>query len=258
MGSLGSRRHAHQQRITIGAALIVGIIAVVCIALWSDEEPAGSAASTPRPTATTVAAGNPGLHGPVFAFLGDAYTNGARATSPNRAYPRLVCEARQALCDTDGEAGTGYINTSTVGGQAKFVDRVSVFQHEDGIPPDLIIVQGGLNDPGNWAEVEAAASITFVALTDLYPSATVIAVGPVAAPRFDVADLDAVRRGISAAAAKTGVTFLDPIADNWIPNGSFYDEDQTHLNDAGYKLFADRLLAEIPTESPASQSQTPS
>lgn len=243
MSSSKERRRRKIRDAFIGSMLIIGIAAVAGLAVWADKHRAGQPdSSAPVVSAESLNPEEP-LR-PAFAFIGDSYAYGERASSSTRSYPRLVCAAHNALCDVNAQVGTGYVNKSTIAGRQAFADRIQ-YLAQNGRAPDLIVVQGGLNDSGKADEVRAAASKTFAAIKAAFPTSKVIVVGPVITPGARAADTVRVRDAIRAATRTAGSTFLDPMAERWVTDPALFDADRVSLNDRGHKIFADRILEGI-------------
>ncbi|MDV7991223.1 SGNH/GDSL hydrolase family protein [Rhodococcus sp. IEGM 1374] len=181
---------------------------------------------------------------PVAAFLGDSYTAGANAEGAENRYAVRVCRAMTFRCTINGQAETGYISDgSGQRGEKRFVDRIFDLQR-DGLP-SLIVVQGGMNDPGSGVELRIAAVGTYQQIRAMYPDSRVLVFGPVAAPGLSLNDVIAKRDSLKTAAAEVGVEFVDPIGNGWFTDLSLFAKDGVNLNRRGHQELATRLTASL-------------
>jgi len=181
-------------------------------------------------------------------FVGASYTQGLGANPPTAGYAYLIASTPGWRAQVDGVSGTGYLNPGPHGNQT-FADRIA---HLPTRPhPDLIVFQGGRNDTGYPMPKLRAAIIATVALTRRHFSgAQIVFLGPIPAgvpvPRNQVA----VENTLRSAAAACKVTFIDPIAENWITPGNelgYAGHVQGHPDNGGYAYIARRLLSDLNT-----------
>jgi lysophospholipase L1-like esterase len=166
------------------------------------------------------------------AFLGDSYTVGEVA-DPGHGYVDVTCADLQLQCVGFGQGGTGYTNPGESAGEAVFLDRVPDVA---AAAPDVVVVEGSINDGGN-AAVRPAAVAVFQALREQLPGAVVVALGPVNTP-VD-ADEEVARRNVQAAATDAGVMFID--AFDWVPVNDATLWEGIHPTTAGHALIAQQL-----------------
>jgi acyl-CoA thioesterase I len=195
---------------------------------------AASTDSAPAPTSVT------------FAVLGDSYSEGAGA-SPGRGWVEHFGEDMcWSLMNLSAEFGTGYTDSGdqATPGFARFNERIGDVVAGQ---PKVVIVQGGANDADATPEqITAEASKVFGSLrTALGENATIVAIGPVPTPLTDPPSLAPVSAAISAAASQFGVDFIDPVAEDWLSNPTYFSVDQFHPNDQGYAQFASNLEASL-------------
>ncbi|MBJ7289896.1 MAG: SGNH/GDSL hydrolase family protein [Williamsia sp.] len=227
--------------LAVGAVLLAAVSLIVATLLL-DNQTSDQSDAAEMPSATL-----PSVNmDPVYAFLGDSYTAGAKAGGLSKSFPRDVCRAKTARCVINGQDGTGFISTgNTLDGVSAYGDRIlKLSDRGNGDKPSLIVVQGGLSDPGT-AAVRTAASRVFAALKTAYPNARVLVVGPVQPRAFDPAVVTANRIAMRAAAADAGLRFLDPIGERWIQDRAMFDADGKHLTASGYQVFADQIVLAI-------------
>lgn len=186
---------------------------------------------------------------PVAVFIGDSYSQGKGSSSPATRWTTLVSQAMGWGEVNDARGGTGYVATSDVNGCGLTFcpNYPAMIDLAVSDKPKFVVVAGGqndfttfLNDP---AKVKAAISLTFKTLRDKLPDATIIAVGPstpwgVGGP---VIGLDqAVQEAATSVKAKY-VSLIDPN----VIDPSMIIADKAHVNDAGHKAIADRVIAAI-------------
>ena len=227
-------------------ALVLGaglLIAGVAYDRQSTMLQADDAALAPSPT--TVAA--PATAAPMtFAVLGDSYSEGVGAT-PGRGWVDLVAaQMCWSLTNRSAQGGKGY---TTAGDEAlpdfaTFVGRVPAVA---GGAPKVTILPGGNHGAGGTPEeITPEATNVFNSLrTALGQNAEIVAIGPIPTPMTESPALAPVSAAIGAAAAQFGVEFIDPVAEAWLSDPSFFAEDGIQPNDQGYAEFAARLEADL-------------
>lgn len=108
---------------------------------------------------------------PVVAFVGDSFWAGSAGTPALQCADFLMARALGVECFSASYGGTGYVQTgefNTFGSPAR-VARVAAAN------PELILMQGSVNDDG--AATGAAAAAAFLAYAEACPSAKIIAFG---------------------------------------------------------------------------------
>jgi lysophospholipase L1-like esterase len=111
--------------------------------------------------------------------------------------------------------------------------------------PD-VVVQDSTNDVGSPDDaVRDAALSLYRRLAVALPDSDVVVVGSLAPPGADPAGVPAVRAALAQAASTAGLSFIDPVGEEWLqpPEGRF--ADPVHPNDAGYREMADGLMADL-------------
>jgi acyl-CoA thioesterase-1 len=165
------------------------------------------------------------------AVIGDSYSQGLRLDDPTASWPSRL-DGRVVV---DGFAGSGFgEDASPCEGRAyhRRVDRALATD------PDLVVVQGGLNDfdvPS--AQVRAGARRVLAQLE----GQEVVLVGPPSAPRRakGAERVDAVLSEVAEDAGMPYVRTLD-----WRLE---YLDDRLHLTPAGHRAFGDQVAAAIAT-----------
>lgn len=170
-------------------------------------------------------------------FLGDSWTAGYRASTgggfPGRTAERLGWQATVL-----GYPGAGYVQAGDGGPFGRRIDEAVAGA------PDVIVVQGSLNDAGTEpTEVDLAAHVTLSRLRDAADPATrIVVLGAPLAPGTDRPVIEEINRVLADAAQEAGVLFVDMAAQEWIdPDDPDLWADPIHPDDAGHALIAERL-----------------
>lgn len=170
------------------------------------------------------------------AVLGDSYTLGANA-DPGQGFVDLLGRQNPHWTyEVFGQGGTGYINPGT-GTESAYLERVpDVVTYA----PELVIVEGGINDAADPKEQQAATAV-FEALKQGLPDSRVVVLGPIDTPV--AAREDVARDAIQAAAEAADLTFLD--AFTWVDVGDPSLWDDIHPTTAGHAVLAQQLQSAL-------------
>lgn len=255
-----------RQLVLLGALLVIvigGIAAVVAAVIGSGAAStvslvptlppvtAAPAASAP-PTASAAPTDSPTAapdDTDVAVFLGDSYTQGWGASNPTMKWTTLVAHDAGWTEVNQGQGGTGYVTRAGVAGCGKddcptYPERVADIV---AAAPDVVVIAGGQND--RWALatdpalVQAAVDRTFSLLREGLPNARLIAVGPSTAEPATtmITDLDGWVRAAADRVGAEYVSLLDPV----VIQSDMVTADGVHVNDAGHRALADRVLATV-------------
>lgn len=215
------------------ALLASGITYLVTVRAWE---------GAPRGAGTTSA---PPAHGPrpVAAFLGDSYTVGSGASSPELRWTTLVAKEEGWGEANFGELGSGYIMPGF--GGTSYLGRV---QQVVNVRPDIVVVAGGQNDLGANGDVDAAVRATLTLLRDGLPYARLYVVGPTWAQAPPPPKLVDIETTAKEAASVVDAQFIPALG--WLADRpDLMAPDNIHPNDAGHRLIADRVIAAIERSS---------
>jgi acyl-CoA thioesterase-1 len=163
--------------------------------------------------------------GPRVAVIGDSWSQGSGLADPGASWPSRL-DGRVVV---DGFGGSGFTAQASPCLDVAFPLRVGRALATD---PDLVVVQGGLNDfDVSPSVVRAGAERTLRALE----GHEVVVVGPAAAPlrAAGAARVDAV---LAEAAAAAGVPYVRTAG--WELE---YLPDRLHLTAAGHQVFGDAV-----------------
>ena len=231
------------------ALLAVAVAAICLLAIWRPWQ----AASTPSADAPgAVAAEAPAALAlpatPRVLIFGDSWTYGSAASDPALGYAYVAAQTLGWDAVVDGARGSGYLKPGIDGGS--FGERIAALDRQ--LRPDLVILQGSINDRRQGAEgYRAAVEAAWDDLTSTYPDAAIVVLGP--APQVlpverETARIDADLRDLAAA---RGWWYISPIAEDWITAARYADVIDTsdigrdHPSTAGHAYLASRLVEAI-------------
>ncbi|MGI8610430.1 MAG: SGNH/GDSL hydrolase family protein [Candidatus Dormibacteria bacterium] len=247
----------------IGVALVFAIGAVVYAGYLGSQAPrVGNSAALPVRTLESPAVPTPSpspsslLSGKSIAFLGDGWAIGAGTNCGEPCgYADLAASQLEMKVNVDGIAGTGYSNGggTSVPGPNPFSTRLT---HFESFKPDIAVLAGGQADAAFvQTNVQQAASALMATLKQDMPATRIVVLGPFAPSGQPSAQLLSTRDSIQAAAKSTGLTFIDPLAEQWITGtqgkvGSgnapqYIAADGQNPTVDGHKYLADRLVADL-------------
>jgi acyl-CoA thioesterase I len=202
----------------------------------------------PPPAAAAKLSLPPAPDRPGIAVLGDAYANGDGAGWTNGWVPIVadrMCWQLTPASEPRGagaQSSTGFTTGNSTGEQ-RYRDRVDAITKAQ---PKVVIVEGGLNDvPARSEDITKAAQDTFEAIRGQVDEQTIIvAIGPVAppSPKIPRSEVTRVSDAIAAGARNAGVSYINPVKDNWLQDPAMYSPDMIHPNREGYREYAQRLV----------------
>lgn len=233
-------------------ALALAVTAVIGAAIW---HPWSSPAADPA----TVIAGDGAVavlpqpapldlpEQPTVLIFGDSWTYGSAATEPTLGYAYVVAGLAGWTTIVDGVRGSGYLRPGLDG--ADFGTRMAAL--DPALDPDLVIVQGSINDRTAPAEgYRAAVDAAWDALVETYPRAQIVILGP--APQVLPVEPATARidRDLAAAAAARGWWYLSPLEDDWITPANYAVMIDTgighdHPSTEGHRALAERLAESV-------------
>lgn len=233
--------------------------AVVALALTAFLRPWAAPTTTPVAAAAGPVAAN---DAPLLALppqarvlvFGDSWTYGSAASDPSLGYAYVIAERTGWTTIVDGVRGSGYLKPGIDG--PAFGDRIAAL--DPTLDPDLVIVQGSINDRKQGAEgYRDAVNAAWNALAATYPDARIVVLGP--APQVLPIETETARidRDLADLAAARGWWYLSPIAEQWITDANYLEVIDTsatgrdHPSTAGHAYLADRLAADIAAISEA-------
>ena len=231
----------------VGAALAV---AVVCaLGVWRpwvvpSAPVAGEAETAPIAAPVTIALPDE----PRVLVFGDSWVYGSAAFVPTLGFAYRLADHFGGEVVVDGVRGSGYLKPGIDGGS--YGERVAAL--DPAVDPDLIIVEGSINDrrlhPDGYTD---AVTAVWDALAALYPEAAIVILGP--APQVLPVETATARIDVdlAALAAARGWGYVSPIGENWITPGNYLeiiDTSETgrnHPSTAGHAYLAERVAEAI-------------
>jgi lysophospholipase L1-like esterase len=175
--------------------------------------------------------------------IGDSLSTGY-GTSPEEAWPELLGEDLQSgqspvQIITAAANGAGYLAAGD-GGET-FMSEVEGSLDESA---DVVILFGSDNDFGaDPADLRTAISDTLAASKTVAPHAARVVIGPLAAFDPSEEDLQVIRGQEQEAALDAGVTFVDPILEQWVssPDSPLLGPDGEHPSIEGQQFLYGKL-----------------
>lgn len=235
----------------VGIAVLLALAAVV-IGVWRPwtgspvTDPVGAAAS-----GDDVAAIAPAPlvlpDNPTVLVFGDSWTYGSAATVPTQGYAYLLAGLLDGETIVNGVRGSGYLKPGIDG--PTFGDRIAAL--DPALDPDLVIVQGSINDRTMGAAgYRDAVNSAWDAMAATYPRATIVILGP--APH-ELPVGGATRRidaDLSELAAARGWWYISPLAQNWITDQNYLSvidvaAGRKHPSTDGHRYLAEKLAAAL-------------
>lgn len=184
---------------------------------------------------------------PTVLIFGDSWTYGSAATVPELGYAYAIADLAGWTTVVDGVRGSGYLKAGIDG--PAFGERIAAL--DPTIAPDLIVVQGSINDrllyPTGYADAVDAA---WDALAATFPSARVVILGPAPHVLPVEASIAAIDRDLAGFAAERGWWYISPVDDEWITPENYADVidagvGRQHPSTAGHRYLAARLSAAV-------------
>lgn len=169
--------------------------------------------------------------------LGDSYTAGSDMGGGNgTGWPVAFAEATGWTVALNAVGGSGYIQPGAT--LPSFAERVP---EVIAAAPDVVIVEGGLNDASYPPEdVTAAASAQWSALQAGLPDARIVVVGPFNPTGAE--NVAVLNESLRAAAESAGLTYIDALP--WM-DAIEIGSDGIHPTDAGHAVIAENMIAAL-------------
>lgn len=244
-------------RVALGILMSLAIVALLVLAFLPRQAPATSASEpASAPTSATPSPGESESPAPVetpapapaitdLTIIGDGWTSGSNADSgPDARWPALVGDQFGLETRPNGASGSGYVSSGTA--SLTFAGLAEQIDPNTG----AILVVGSSNDSdGTYDTIYAAATELYAALSQRAPGVPVVVIGPAyleAAAGLSPAEVtnrDAVRDAATAA----GLTFVDPVAEDWFAaeDASLVAANGVNPNDAGQAYLAERIAPTV-------------
>lgn len=235
-----------------GAALAVAAVcAVAVLRPWGAPEPVAPAAVAEGDAAVAASVPPAPLvleEGARVLVFGDSWVYGSAATVPTLGFAYLLADELGVETVVDGVRGSGYLKPGLDG--PAYGERIDAL--DPALDPDLIIVEGSINDrklyPAGYRDAVTAA---WDALDARYPDAEIVILGP--SPQ--VLPVEDATREIDAdlgeLAGARGWWYISPIMEAWITDANYLEVIDTgpigrdHPSTVGHAYLADRVATAI-------------
>ena len=231
--------------LAIAGALAVATAVTLGIARpWlppAETPPVAAAESGVSPAALTLP------DDPEVLVFGDSWTYGSAATVPTNGYAYRLARLIDGDTIVRGVRGSGYQKPGIDG--PDFLTRVAGL--EKWIDPDLIIMQGSINDRrSDAAAYPAAVNAVWDAVVARYPDTPIVILGP--APHILPVGASTARidRDLAGLAAARGWWYISPVQEEWITDANYLQlidvgAGRRHPTDAGHAYLADKVAGAL-------------
>lgn len=244
---LGNRRRRGR---VIGLTVVLGLaVAGAVVGVWRPWVP--TAIDSPILASEEVVAVAPTPitlpeHPRVLVF-GDSWTYGSAASSPTLGYAYVLADLLDGETIVDGVRGSGYLRPGLDG--PSFGDRIAALAPS--IDPDLVIIQGSINDRELGAEgYREAVTAAWDAVAATYPDAAIVVLGPAPHELPVGAGTARIDQDLTALAGGRGWWYISPIEEQWITEQNYLDVidvdlGKQHPSTAGHQYLAEKVAAAL-------------
>lgn len=184
---------------------------------------------------------------PHVLVFGDSWTYGSAASEPTLGYAYVLADLLDGETVVDGVRGSGYLKPGVDG--PAFGERIGAL--DPALDPDLVIIQGSINDRAHGAEgYREAVTAAWDALAATYPGAAIVVLGP--APHIlPVEDGTArIDQDLAALASARGWWYVSPVQEEWITAYNYrdvidIDPGNRHPSTEGHRYLAEKVAAAL-------------
>lgn len=190
---------------------------------------------------------------PKVLVFGDSWTYGSAATKPTLGYAYLLADLLDGETVVDGVRGSGYQKPGIDG--PSYGDRIAVL--DAGIAPDLIIIEGSINDRRSDAlAFPGAVNAAWDRLAATYPDVPIVVLGPAPHELPVGATTARIDRDLSRLAASRGWWYISPVEDAWITEENYLEMidvgvGRKHPTNRGHEMLAAKVAEAIEAFSTA-------
>jgi hypothetical protein len=178
--------------------------------------PTGSEASAPSASTSPLDPADQ----PVSLWIGDGYTAGVGAASPDTGASCVAAAELGWTCELDAQEGTGFVNDGHLLGpdNQTLIDRLD--ELDPSLDPDVVVVDAGRNDLRVVSTLTLEHAITeyLTALRQRFPTAELIEIVP-----WSMAQDAVLPDGLATYMSRTVRHFdghpIDPYAEGWAGAG---------------------------------------
>lgn len=244
-----SRPRPARLRVVLLGLAAVAVTAGVLVGAWRPWAPVVETAPIAASGEAAVPAALVLPEHPRVLVFGDSWTYGSAASSPTLGYAYVLADLIDGETIVRGARGTGYLKTGMDG--PPFGVRIA--QLDARIDPDLVIIQGSINDRREPAAGYAAAvNAAWDDLAALYPDAPIVVLGP--APHILPVEATTARidRDLQDLAAARGWWYISPVQERWITEANYLqiidvEVGRRHPSTAGHRYLAEHVAAALQT-----------
>lgn len=184
---------------------------------------------------------------PRVLVFGDSWTYGSAASVPTLGYAYVLADLIDGETVVRGVRGSGYLKPGLDG--PAFGERIAAL--DASIDPDLVIIQGSINDRREPAAGYAdAVNAAWDDLTALYPEVPIVVLGP-APHELPVAAATArIDRDLQALAGARGWWYISPVQESWITEANYLqlidvEVGRKHPSTEGHRYLAEHVAAAL-------------
>lgn len=180
---------------------------------------------------------------PKVLVFGDSWTYGSAASTPTLGYAYLLADLVHGETVVDGVRGSGYQKPGIDG--PDYLTRITQLDAE--IAPDLVIIQGSINDRREDAGAfPAAVNAAWDALTAKFPEVPIVVLGPAPHELPVGATTARIDHDLSVLAAERAWWYISPVQKSWITPQNYLrlidvGVGRKHPTDAGHEFLAQKV-----------------
>lgn len=236
-------------RVAVLAVVLTAAVSAAVLGVWRPWIPATMDAPVLASDDVVTVAPTPILlpeHPQVLVF-GDSWTYGTAASDPTLGYAYVLADLLDGDTVVDGVRGSGYLKPGIDG--PDFGDRIAAL--DPAIAPDLVIIQGSINDREQGAEgYREAVTSAWDALAATYPEAPIVVLGPAPHELPVGAGTARIDHELAALAGARGWWYISPVQQSWITEQNYLDVidvdfGNKHPSTAGHHYLAEKVAAAL-------------
>ncbi|MEJ1921487.1 SGNH/GDSL hydrolase family protein [Microbacterium sp. KHB019] len=184
---------------------------------------------------------------PRVLVFGDSWTYGSAASDPTLGYAYVLADLLQGETIVDGVRGSGYLKPGLDG--PAFGERITAL--DASIAPDLVIVQGSINDRAQGAEgYRDAVTAAWDALAAKFPETAIVVLGPAPHELPVGAETARIDADLAALAGARGWWYISPVKQDWITDQNYLDVidvdlGNKHPSTDGHRYLAEKVAAAL-------------
>lgn len=246
---MGLGKMRRRGRVTALSIVLAMAVSGVILGVWRPWVPAAMDAPILASEEVVTVAPTPLVlpeHPRVLVF-GDSWTYGSAASEPTLGYAYVLAELLDGETIVDGVRGSGYLKPGLDG--PAFGERIAAL--DPALAPDLVIVQGSINDRAQGADgYRDAVTAAWDALTSKYPEAAIVVLGPAPHELPVGAGTARIDQDLAALTGARGWWYISPVQDEWITDLNYLavidvDLGNKHPSTDGHRYLAEKVAAAL-------------